>query len=551
MKTLVSLIVPVYNVEGYIDQCLQSISAQTYPEIEIILINDGSTDGSLQKCNEWKLKDSRISVIDKRNEGVSVSRNLGIEVSRGEVIGFIDPDDWIESTYVEKLLAALEKEEAEYAECDIWRYDNRTGKKIYRSCGSRMGVPYTLREHMKYGPTASYKALSRRSLWERYSIRFPSCSFESPAVYPLILALSRKTAYVPEALYYYRRFREDSLIENGYANRDGSPNNTLAIEAMDFLVSEFKRCGIYKNYAEDLEGIIKYRFSDILAMQFHRKSECDFKELVGNYRKYLERAFPEGNNSRYLLFGGYNLNRILLHTDMLEDPYCRFNFSSIISLLNRRDGDGIRFTHRNRYREIMLNRESDQAFWDVLAEIRPDYLFMDLIEERFNILLHEGSYYTVSDAFEGSDHSSLSGTIICRSSEECAALWRKAFFSFVQGVSQVSPDTQIIVIEDYLSERVGDIDRTYQFEEIDEIRSTNKMLRDCYRYIRSDYGQIAVIRVEDIGHYFTDEKYEYGAIPSHLNEIVNQEIAIRIERIISRSGSTKERGPLAEAHQYV
>ena len=536
MNTLVSLIIPVYNVEEYIDQCMQSVIAQTHTKIEIILINDGSTDGSPEKCSEWKQKDGRVTVINKKNEGVSASRNLGIDVSSGEVIGFVDPDDWLDPSYVEKLLSALEREGADYAECDIWRYDNRTGKKIYRSCGSRMGVPFNLREHMKYGPSASYKALSRKSLWDTYGIRFPSCSFESPAVYPLILALSRKTAYVPEALYYYRRFRENSLIENGYANKDGSPNNTLAVEAMDHLISEFMRCGIYDKYSGDLEGIIKYRLNDILAMQFHRKDTGDFRELVSNYRDFLKKTFPKGNNAGYLLFGGYNLNRILLHTDMLEDPYCRFNFSSVISLFGRRIGEPVRFRHRNRYREIMLERESAQVFWDVLAENSPEYLFCDLIEERFDILKYEDSYYTLSDAFTGSDQRDLPGDVINRDSGVCTELWKEAFSAFVGKIMRISPDTRIVIVENYLSERVGDMNSTSLFDDILKIRHTNEMLRGYYSYIREKFGQIIIIRVDDQENYFTDVKYEYGAVPSHMNEIVNQKIAGRIEEAIKRSG---------------
>ena len=206
---------------------------------------------------------------------------------------------------------------------------------------------------MKYGPTATYKAISRKSLWEKFQLAMPKCSFESPAVYSLILALSNRVVNVREALYYYRRFRENSLVEIGYAGKDGKPNNRLAIRAMDFLVEEFRRTGRYGEFAGILEGVVKYRLNDILAMQFHRKSPGDFRELVHNYRRFLSERFPEGWNEPYITWGGYNLNRILTHMDWLHDPYARFNFSSMVCLLNQ-DSPDYGQDHKNRYRKIML-----------------------------------------------------------------------------------------------------------------------------------------------------------------------------------------------------
>ena len=161
----VSVILPVYNVGEYLDICMESLERQTFRDFEALLINDGSTDDSAVRCRVWAEKDGRIRFIDKENEGVSATRNLGVRLARGKYLAFVDPDDWLEPAYLEKLRDRLEETGADFAECDLWRYDNRTGKSIYRSCGSRTGVPYTLREHMKYGPTATYKSMSRRSMW--------------------------------------------------------------------------------------------------------------------------------------------------------------------------------------------------------------------------------------------------------------------------------------------------------------------------------------------------------------------------------------------------
>ena len=537
----ISVIVPVYNVGEYLDICMESIVNQTYPDLEILLIDDGSTDDSPERCMRWAEQDARVRVIRKENEGVAPTRNLGVRESRGRYLAFVDPDDWLDLTYMEKLHDRLEETGSDFAECDIWRYDNRTGKKIYRSCSGRTGKPYTLREHMKYGPTATYKSLFRRTLWEKYGIRIPDCAFESPAIYALLVALSGRVESIPEALYYYRRFRENSLIENGYAKKDGTPNNTLGIEAMEHLLQEFRRCGIYEEYADTLEGVVKYRLNDILAMQFHRKRPEDFRQVVQNYRAFLETVFPQGCNETYITWGGYNLNRILAHMDCLHDPYARFNFSSIISLVSPEVPE-YSVSHRNRYRDIMLERERTRAYWEILAELQPGWLVLDLIEERFDLLQLGDGLVTKSDAFDGAsfrwkdgesagpDELLRRGRVIPRSGERCAELWKNAVRDFADRTRKTCPGIRFLVVENYLSTAVGDLETRRPFEDAEEIRQMNRVLEGMYAELRTVLPDAEWISPAGDDLYFTDWKYEYGAVPSHLNEIENARIARSIER---------------------
>ena len=104
MDSVVSIIVPVYNVKDYLDRCIDSLINQTYPDLEIILIDDGSTDGSGELCDIWEALDKRIKVIHQSNEGVSSARNCGLLQASGEWITFVDPDDWIESNTFEFVL---------------------------------------------------------------------------------------------------------------------------------------------------------------------------------------------------------------------------------------------------------------------------------------------------------------------------------------------------------------------------------------------------------------------------------------------------------------
>ncbi len=541
----VSVIIPVYNVEEYLDICMKTVVQQTFPDFEVLLINDGSTDGSAEKCRYWAALDPRIRFTDKPNEGVAASRNLGVQMARGEYIAFVDPDDWLDETYLEKLLQPLELTGADFSECDLWRCDNRTGKKIYRSCYGKMGRPYTLAEHMKYAPTATYKALSRRRLWTGNGIRMPDCAFESPAVYALVLALAGGVKSVREPLYFYRRFRENSLVETGYAEKDGTPNNTMGVEAMEHLIREFSRCGLMEKWGGILEGVVKYRLSDILAMQFHRKAPEDFRELAANHRAFLAGAFPGGRNEVYVTWGGYNLNKILTHMDWLHDPACRFNFSSIAAVcgeaceIGAADGKteeqhdaagGEGFCHRNRYRQIMLERERKRSIWTVLREQKPAWFFLDFLEERFDLLGSGERYYTASDAWEGAERRPAEvQRRVSRFSTECTEIWMKAARTFFAEVRSTAPGIRFVFVENYLSETCGDLTGQQEFAEIGQIRQTNALLATYYAYAEELCPDAVVIRPADDPLYFTDRKYEYGAIPPHLNELVNQKIAKKIE----------------------
>ena len=108
---LISVIVPVYKVERYLDRCVQSIVDQTYRNLEIILVDDGSPDSCPDMCDAWIAKDYRIRVIHQENQGLGAARNSGIESSTGELIGFVDSDDWLEPTMYEALFNSLKNNE--------------------------------------------------------------------------------------------------------------------------------------------------------------------------------------------------------------------------------------------------------------------------------------------------------------------------------------------------------------------------------------------------------------------------------------------------------
>ena len=134
MDDLISIIIPVYNVEKYLKECLESVINQTYINLEIILVDDGSTDGSGNICDEYKKRDPRIRVIHKENGGVSIARNLGLNYVNGQYIGFIDSDDYVEPEYCEKLLKSIKENNVQCALCKFDKvYEKKNQNNTFES----------------------------------------------------------------------------------------------------------------------------------------------------------------------------------------------------------------------------------------------------------------------------------------------------------------------------------------------------------------------------------------------------------------------------------
>ncbi len=131
MSAVVSVIIPVYNVEKYLERCVDSILKQSYQNIEIWLIDDGSKDLSGGLCDQYAGEDSRVHVIHKKNEGVSSARNVGLDCCTGDYISFIDSDDWIEPGMFEDMVSALEKTGSDFAVCNVKHiYDSENGIRM-------------------------------------------------------------------------------------------------------------------------------------------------------------------------------------------------------------------------------------------------------------------------------------------------------------------------------------------------------------------------------------------------------------------------------------
>lgn len=220
-RPLVSIIVPVYNVERYLDRCLHSLITQTLRNIEIIIVDDGSTDNCPQMCDEYEQKDSRIKIIHKKNEGLGLARNSGLDIASGQYVAFIDSDDFVDNRMFEKLLSSAEKNNADVVYCgyNIYGTSVESIKKYVSTEQIIKGQNYCLsflKEMIGHDPNdetshirmlySVWKSIYKKEIIDKYNIRF--CSerqFISEDIIFHIDFLQHANVIniIPDVLYYY------------------------------------------------------------------------------------------------------------------------------------------------------------------------------------------------------------------------------------------------------------------------------------------------------------------------------------------------------------
>lgn len=281
---LVSVIIPVFNVEQYLKQCVDSVLMQTYQNIEIILVDDGSTDSSGEICDEYSNNDERIIVIHQENAGLSETRNKGFSESKGSYIAFIDSDDWIVPSFIECLVNEINKANADFAFCDgkcfedssreynirqsyrrMKKYDSGTGLDVFRE----------LQFHKDFH-CAVQMYLWKREFIEKNELKFyPDILYEDMIYTFKAFLLADCATHCHEELY-HRRFRKGSIVTS-------KPNKRNFISA---CIIYYSVCDVasmyYDNSIQDYCSRCAFRAINLFkSLSVHERSDCreDYKKL--------------------------------------------------------------------------------------------------------------------------------------------------------------------------------------------------------------------------------------------------------------------------------
>jgi len=241
-----SIIVPVYNAEEFLEKCVDSLINQTIKNIEIILINDGSTDNSLELCNKLASKDNRIKVFSQINAGQSKARNVGLDNAKGEYITFTDSDDWVDTDYYEKLLNACEKHDADVSCASIIR--ERKHSRKFRINYKKEAEYFSPQEKIDIAkcPDMCYvwNKVYKSSLIKQLNLRFiEGMVFEDVDFVTRAVYYSNKIVTVPNTYYHYWT-NEDSTVKT---MRKSDKKRSDSIAAKKSVLKFFKKHHLTSN----------------------------------------------------------------------------------------------------------------------------------------------------------------------------------------------------------------------------------------------------------------------------------------------------------------
>ncbi|MBR3654607.1 MAG: glycosyltransferase family 2 protein [Elusimicrobia bacterium] len=282
--TKVSIIIPVYNVEQYLKQCLDSVINQTFKDIEIIVINDCSPDNSLQIIKDYQQKDNRIVLIDlKQNVGIGLVRNEGLKIAKGKYVTFIDSDDWIANNYVEVLYNTIEKYQYDVISPNFYSYDETT-KKL--SLGKQPQCFYNInisnvklkQKFLYFEKTHYLRKIFKLDFLRKNNIVFHINKLEDTLFVWEVLINTNKFMFIKDKLYYYRTSINNSFIDKNTKCKIELQNTiNLATEIKKVLVKNFDT---YKNFKPVLNSFIMNRLFPLSGKYPNefKKSYPDFKK---------------------------------------------------------------------------------------------------------------------------------------------------------------------------------------------------------------------------------------------------------------------------------
>ncbi len=274
---MISVIVPVYNVESYLRKCLDSILAQTYQDLEILVIDDGSTDGSGKICDEYAEKDARIKVFHTKNRGLSAARNLGLNEAHGEWISFVDSDDWVEPDFCKEPLKTAIQYNTDLV---IFRFRMVNGKKrIWRIEPDPKTKDATLRLIHEEATIVVWNKLFSRSLFD--GVYFPEGKLYEDNAVTHRLIYKAERIYYSEAVLYNKVSREDNITS--------SMNLDKAEELCEMRMTRYK--DLYNwGFLEEAEYVKQQAmFSYLKSVGKHGKYSQEYKAYLKNQERHISK----------------------------------------------------------------------------------------------------------------------------------------------------------------------------------------------------------------------------------------------------------------------
>ena len=299
----VSVIVPFYNVEKYIEKCLNSLVNQTLEEIEIILVNDGSQDNSEKIAKQFQEKYSnKIKYYEKPNGGLGDARNFGINYATGEYIAFLDSDDYVETTMYEEMYGKAKQENADMVECDFWwEYPDKKREDIGPEYSNQKEILYKSR-------VVAWNKLIKTEIYKNHpDARFSvGLRYEDVEGFYKILPYIKKVAYVRKGFIHY-------IQRQGSISNTQNKRNEEIFTVLDNVINYYKKNNLYDEFKDELEYIYaRYLLCSSFLRIVKIKDKSIKQELLNKTWENLNTKFPE-----------WKKNKILKNNKSMKNLYIR------------------------------------------------------------------------------------------------------------------------------------------------------------------------------------------------------------------------------------
>lgn len=320
MNPLISIIVPIYKVEDYLEKCIDSILSQSITKFELILIDDGSPDECGKICDSYASRDHRIKVVHKQNEGLSAARNSGLDIAEGDYVGFVDSDDWIHDKMYETLLNLLIDNNADIAQCEFIRTfdEEETIDNSQRNTIETFNNIESLKNiynKKAISTVVSWNKLYKRELFDH--IRFPKGKIhEDEFTTHKLLYKSKKLVYTNKVLYFYRQ-TPNSIMNSKF--------NKKRLDILDAMQERLDFAELTQNEMFVNETLQKYMFR---LVSFYYKCKIEIpeeKNIIKDIKKRSDLLFLKhyinGNSKirskiKYGIF--YLFPNLYIHIDSLK-----------------------------------------------------------------------------------------------------------------------------------------------------------------------------------------------------------------------------------------
>lgn len=286
---MITVIVPVYKVEEYLDRCIKSILNQTYTDFEVLLVDDGSPDNCGKMCDEYAEKDNRIFVIHQKNGGLSAARNTGInwfyEQNRSDYITFVDSDDWLHPDYLKILMDGITRNNVKISVCDFKRVLKEIPLDNYDTLHFELNSPedFLINHFWQYNYACG--KLYHKSVFE--DVRYPvGKNFEDTFTTYKLLHKCEKIAYTDLQLYYY--FQN----EEGISHSPWKPSELVIFDAMQEQMQFYKEKGLHKAFEKEFELFVNHHAYQIVRIKENKKNlkqnKPKLKEIKKDLKQYLK-----------------------------------------------------------------------------------------------------------------------------------------------------------------------------------------------------------------------------------------------------------------------